>query len=104
MTERINERLTVVDLAAEVQMSPHHFLRMFRRAVGETPHRHLIRLRVERAKQFLESGRMVSETAAGCGFSSASHFSAVFLRETGVRPSRWPLSSAKSSELSGTRP
>ncbi len=104
MTERLGEPLTVTDLAAEVRLSPYHFLRMFRRAVGETPHRRLVRMRLAQAQRLLESGVTVAETARRCGFSSSSHFSAVFVRETGVRPSRWIFSPAASSGPTGKRP
>ena len=104
MTERLGEPLTVTDLAAEVRLSPYHFLRTFRRAVGETPHRRLVRMRLAEAKRLLESGATVADTARRCGFSSSSHFSAVFLREIGMRPSQWVFSPAASYRPTGRRP
>jgi AraC family transcriptional regulator len=89
MRERLDRPLTVAELAAEARLSPYHFLRVFTKATGETPHRYLTRLRIGAAKRLLERGGTVAEAAARCGFSSPAHLSAAFLRETGVRPSRY---------------
>src|SRR3954464_1368574 len=53
-----------LDLAAAARAagaSRFHFLRNFHRAFGETPHEHLTRVRLARAKQALRRGTSVTE-------------------------------------------
>ena len=47
------EPLDIPVLARVAVASPKHFIRSFRRAFGETPHRYLLRRRIERAKELL---------------------------------------------------
>ncbi|WP_306208197.1 helix-turn-helix domain-containing protein [Actinoplanes sp. RD1] len=99
MRERLGQRLTIAELAGVALLSPYHFVRVFRREVGRTPHRHLTLLRVREAQRLLEQGLPVTAVAAHCGFSGTPHFSAVFLRHTGLRPSRWPAHALSGGEV-----
>jgi AraC family transcriptional regulator len=89
MHARLDQPLTVAELAGVALLSQYHFLRVFKRATGDTPHHYLVRLRVEEAKRLLHEGITVTEAARRCGFSSPAHLSAAFMRETGVRPSHY---------------
>ena len=44
-----------IELAAATGLSPYHFIRIFRRQVGLTPHAYLTQVRVQRAQQLLEA-------------------------------------------------
>ncbi|NJP70179.1 helix-turn-helix domain-containing protein [Streptomyces sp. C1-2] len=88
MRERLADPLTLADLTAEVHLSVYHFIRVFREATGETPHRYLTRLRIERARHLLTSTTLtVGQIAERCGFSGPGALSAAFLSHVGVRPS-----------------
>jgi AraC-like DNA-binding protein len=76
-------------LARVAGVAPHHFLRVFRRTFGETPHGYLTRLRIDRAKASLRAGRSVTEACFDVGFSSLGSFSSLFLRHVGVSPSEY---------------
>ncbi|WP_328606933.1 AraC family transcriptional regulator [Amycolatopsis sp. NBC_00345] len=89
MRDQLERPVTVAELAGVAGFSPYHFLRVFKRATGHTPHRYLTLLRVAEVKRLLEGGATVTQAAERCGFYSTAHLSAVFLRETGVRPSQW---------------
>ena len=89
MRKRLGHPMTVSELAREALLSPYHFLRVFKTEMGHTPYRHLTMLRMDEAKRLLERGETVTRTAERCGYSNTAYFSAAFLRETGVRPSRW---------------
>jgi AraC family transcriptional regulator len=80
-----------LDVMAEVTgMNPFHFARTFRRQFGETPHRYVLRRRIERAKRLLsESETPLVEIALTCGFASQSHFTSTFRRQVGVTPSQY---------------
>ncbi|MCP2167671.1 AraC family transcriptional regulator [Goodfellowiella coeruleoviolacea] len=88
MRDRLAEPLTLADIAAEVHLSVYHFIRVFRAATGETPHRFLTRLRIERARRLLaDSTLTIAQIAERCGFASPGALSAAFLSHVGVRPS-----------------
>lgn len=85
--------LSLDDLATEAAMSTFHFAREFKRATGTTPHQHLIRLRVERAKALLEESELpLAEVGLRTGFSHQSHFTRLFRRLTGTTPHSYRLS------------
>ena len=82
--------LDLSTLAAESGYSRSHFLRTFRGAMGCSPHRWLIRLRVEQAKTMLrENSISLIDIALDCGFSSHAHFSNTFRQIVGVTPSEY---------------
>ena len=79
--------LSLAELAEVGGMSTFHFAREFKRATGTTPHQHLIRFRVERAKALLaESQLPLAEVGLRTGFSHQSHFTRLFRRLTGTTP------------------
>ncbi|GAA2666818.1 AraC family transcriptional regulator [Nonomuraea recticatena] len=90
MRQRLAEPLTLATIAAEVHLSVYHFVRVFRQATGQTPHRYLTRLRIEQAQRLLSTSSLTIEQIAGrCGFASPGALSSAFLRQTGVRPSAY---------------
>ena len=85
--DHLAQDVSLAELAAIVQLSPYHFCRAFREAVGEPPHRYQMRRRVERAKALLANRSLsISDVAAAVGYNSASQFSALFARVTGLSP------------------
>jgi AraC family transcriptional regulator len=81
-------RLTLEDIAASIDMSAYHFARMFKATTGQTPHAYVTRLRIECAQELLRTtpNRSLPALARQVGFASKSHFSATFLRLTGLSP------------------
>lgn len=73
-------------LAAECGLSPFHLLRVFRNALGLTPHAYLVQVRTHRARQMLLQGDSLSTIAYRCGFSDQSHLTRTFKRIFGVTP------------------
>lgn len=83
----LNQTLRVDDLARVACLSPSHFMRCFRHSTGLSPHRYLIRRRVERADELLRSGNVrVSEAAHEVGFCDQSHLDRHFRRRFGFSP------------------
>jgi AraC-like DNA-binding protein len=81
------EPLDVPALAREAHASRAHFVRSFKRAFGETPHRYLQRRRIERAKELLRNTRLsVTEISFAVGFRSLGSFSTVFRQLVGEPP------------------
>lgn len=78
------------DVAAHANLSPYHFLRVYKQAYGETPHEFLTRLRIERAKSLLARGsHNVTEACFEVGFSSLGSFSSLFAHRVGLSPSEY---------------
>ncbi|MEU2350254.1 AraC family transcriptional regulator [Modestobacter sp. NPDC049651] len=101
MDRRYAEPLDVPTLARIAHVSEAHFIRTFRAAFGETPHRYLQRRRVERAMWLLRcTDRTVTDICMDVGFSSLGTFSRVFREVVGEPPSvhrrRGPLPPAPS--------
>jgi AraC family transcriptional regulator len=82
--------LDLATLAAESGYSRTHFLRMFRAATGQTPHRYLLEFRLERARALVASRSMPLIAIADlCGFSSHAHLSNAFRSRFGMSPSAY---------------
>lgn len=84
------EPVRIGQLAAHVHRSESAFAHAYSRLAGESPHRTVLRIKVEAGKRLLlQDQRSVKETAARLGFSSEFHFSRVFKRIEGISPSEY---------------
>ena len=82
--------LNLERLAAETGHSRRHFLRMFQRATGSTPHRYLLLLRLKHAQELIRGGDLcLIDVAAACGFSSHAHMSRAFRMVLKLSPSEY---------------
>ena len=78
---------TLRRLAAEVRLSPYHFLRTFEQVAGVTPHQYLRRARLRRAAaQLLAAPSSILDIVMDCGFGDLSNFNRAFRQEFGVSP------------------
>jgi transcriptional regulator GlxA family with amidase domain len=90
MDRRWAEPLDLEAVAAGAGYSRYHFVRLFRRAYGETPGRYLSRRRVERAQDLLRSADLtVSEICHAVGFDSLGSFCTRFKQITGSTPTEY---------------
>jgi AraC-like DNA-binding protein len=79
--------LDVPALAREAHASRAHFVRSFKKAFGETPHRYLLRRRIERAKELLRNTPLsVTEVSLAVGCRSLGSFSTAFRQLVGQPP------------------
>lgn len=82
-----DREIDLVDAAVEAGLSPFHFLRVFTRVVGVTPHQYLVRARLRRAARLLVEGDSpVTDVAYESGFADLSNFMRSFRRAAGVTP------------------
>lgn len=85
--ERLDQRLSVEDLAEEAAMSPRNFARAFQRETGVTPAKAVERLRLDRARAGLEDGgASVERIALASGFGDSERMRRAFLRVYGRPP------------------
>lgn len=90
LRERLDQPLDLAVIAKEVGVAPHYLSRRVGAETGRTLQSHLRRLRVERACEALDSGKMnVTEAALDVGYQSLSHFAKAFRDETGESPGKW---------------
>jgi AraC family transcriptional regulator len=81
---------TLNDLAAIADLSPHHFLRMFKRTMSMTPHQYVLERRVEGAKKMLRmKTNSLVEIGLTVGFCNQSHFTTAFHRMVGATPAEF---------------
>lgn len=87
---RLDEPVTVADLAARVHMSPRSFARWFRAAAGTTPHRWLLDQRLRMAETLLETTDLGIETIARrTGMGTADGLRHHFGARRGISPSMY---------------
>jgi AraC family transcriptional regulator len=88
--ERSDEELDLAGLAALAGLGKHHFLRIFRRAVGMTPYQYVLRARMVRAARRLTTSKdPVLSIALASGFGDLSTFNARFRSIFGKTPSQY---------------
>jgi AraC family transcriptional regulator len=86
----LDDRLTLTDLAGVACLSPYHFSRSFKQAVGVGPQRYVVQRRLERAKTLMRrTNQPLASIAQEAGFVDQSHLTSMFRRETGVTPGRY---------------
>ena len=89
---KVEDELTLIEMAQSVELSPAHFSRMFRKSTGETPHQFVLRNRIERAKEMLRApAARVLDVAVACGFKTQQHFARVFRHVCGTSPRQYRL-------------
>jgi AraC family transcriptional regulator len=90
MAEHVAEDINLDQLAAQVGLSKFHFHRLFKSAMGVSPSRHHINLRMNEARRLLrETKKSVVTVALDVGYTNPSHFAKLFRRETGLSPSNY---------------
>ncbi len=84
---RLDQTITVEELAREAGMSPSHFSRVFKETLGSTPMQYVLAYRVEQAMKMMQDpSRALGNIALDCGFADQAHFSRSFKQVTGQTP------------------
>jgi len=87
---RLDNPVSLADMASSVGLTRMHFAAQFRAATGLRPHEYLLRRRVERAQEMLiGSGMSLVDVARSVGFQTQAHFTSVFKRYAGHPPRVW---------------
>jgi transcriptional regulator GlxA family with amidase domain len=88
--ERLDEPLGLAELAAHACCSQRTLTRRFVAETGSSPKQWLLRMRLQRASELLESTRMPVEHVAGqAGFPSAAALRACFARDLHTTPTAY---------------
>ncbi len=89
LAAELDRKLSLEEVAQAAGLSRYHFLRVFKRETGLSPHLFRTMRRIDRAKRLLREGRCLSEVALTVGFSDQSHFSNTFRKYTGATPGQY---------------
>lgn len=92
MRARLSEDISLDELAAEAQLSPFHFARMFKQSMGVPPRVYLTQLRMERACELLEQTDLsIIDIAVEVGYSSSQVLARVFSKYQHISPTDYRL-------------
>lgn len=87
MEDNLAQDLSLSQVADVAGLSASHFKTLFRRSLGVSPHRYLIRRRIERAAVLLRERKLsIAEIALETGFCHQSHLARHMRRILGVSP------------------
>lgn len=79
--------LSLAEVAAVANMSANYFSMIFRQITGITFSNHLMKLRLQRAKELLENtDKKIYEIAEYIGYDTTTYFSTIFKRKYGISP------------------
>ena len=88
--KNLEAKVSVGVLAEAVRLSPSHFRRAFRQTFGTAPRGYIMRRRIDRAKQLMQTTNdALADIALACGLADQSHFSTVFRRMERESPNAW---------------
>jgi len=86
--DSIETNLSLEELALNSKLSKYHFLRVFKKQMGLTPHQYILTQRVQKGKELVLKGARLSDIATTVGFSDQSHFIKSFKKIYGYKPSQ----------------
>ncbi len=89
-TEYINDSLdsniSLDEIAKQSSLSKYHFLRVFKKNIGLTPHSYIVMQRINKAKELIIHGQSLMDASINVGFSDQSHFIRNFRKMYGYSP------------------
>lgn len=86
----LDQDVKLLELATIAQMSPYHFLRLFKQSMGVTPHQYILQRRIEKVKHMLQHSELsMADIAARVGFCDQSHLTCCFKRLLGKTPKQF---------------
>jgi len=93
------EPIDLQALSSSKHFSPNHFRKLFKDATGRTPLEFLTHLRMEKAKELLQSGALaVGRIAALVGYEDIHYFSKLFKKLEGMSPKSYAASLSRPSD------
>ena len=86
INDSLEYNLSLDELANNSHLSKYHFLRVFKKSVGLTPHQYILTQRVDKAKDLVLNGATLSDAGLEVGFNDQSHFIRIFRKMHGYSP------------------
>ena len=86
----IYENISINDLCTHSNKSVNHTIRLFKEKFGITPHQYMIKLKLHAARTMLPSHNLsIEKIAEKVNFCNVGHFSDLFYKHYGMRPSEY---------------
>jgi AraC-like DNA-binding protein/quercetin dioxygenase-like cupin family protein len=103
LDKRLDQPVTLAELAARSGFSAQHLNRVFRKSLGVTPLQYLMRTRMERAALLLREDSMtIRAIGRQLGFEDPYYFSRVFSQHFGQSPQQYRTAAGSDSPSSGS--
>ena len=82
---------TNTELAEAVYLSKDAFIRIFKSDMGLSPHKYILKQRIDEAAMLLLHNKNIGieEVALGCGFEDRNYFTRIFTKIIGLPPARY---------------
>ncbi len=78
---------SIAEIAKMCNVSVNYFERLFKSYSGETPSEYRLKMKIEKAKQFLASDLIgIGQISEELGFSDSAYFCRIFRKKTGMTP------------------
>lgn len=89
ITDNYMQNISLETISRSMYMSPVYISKVFKEETGETPINYLIKVRLAKAHELLEGGKLsVKAAARRVGYDDAYHFSKLFKKYYGIPPSQ----------------
>lgn len=90
INENYIKNISLNKISRNMYLSPVYISKIFKEEVGDSPINYLIKVRLSKARELLEEGRMsIKSISKSVGYEDAYHFSKLFKKYYGTAPSRW---------------
>jgi len=89
MDTNYHEAIDLHAIADQAYFSRYHFIRLFSKIYGKTPHQYLTWVRIEQAKLLLQTDLPVQEVCFAVGFDSIGSFTGLFKKRAGQSPAQY---------------
>ncbi len=88
--DHYSEKISLDRIAENMYLSTFYISKIFKSETGDTPIRHLINIRLQKAKELFDQGHggSIQEIASMVGYEDAYHFSKLFKKYYGITPSQ----------------
>ena len=91
LDEHYKENITLDELSQHFELNTFYIIRLFTSQMNLTPRAYLINVKINKAKEFLQQGYSIVDTALECGFVDQSHFHRNFLKIVATTPKEYRL-------------
>lgn len=90
--KNLHRNLTLNEIANSVNYNSSYISRYFKQMTGQTIFQHITQIRIEKAKEYLDTGNdSIQKIAENLGFDNVQYFSLVFKKHTGMSPKNYRL-------------